>query len=448
VIQHLMPVRVQDHLRRTGRRRILGAAYSYNQDGNSSTERFSAEAVRERQWEQVRTILGAAYHSSPFYRRRLDNAGWPDVAWEEFQLLPLLTKQDVVLHGSEISQPNGHGALNRTSGGSTGPVVTVPIDRETYGWYIAGTLRGIRWWGVDDMDPAVLLLGRSTSSPLQGILGRAKDWTMNWRRIPVDGQFDRQVPAALECIKKRGPSFLYGYPSAVHRLAQEVRGRPWGSRRRLSVIVLTGEPVYAFQRRSIEDAFQCSVAEEYGAGELGSMAFQCPRGAVHIFVDTVLLEAIPFHPHPAEAGGERIVATQLKNRLFPLIRYETGDVGFLSEGACPCGREGPTIRVVGRVQDCLIGSRGPVPARPWIERFLSELPERLQGHVQVAQRAPETIVLQVEQHSGSPIDPASIAALGTDVFGTAWEVKVIEVKGLHRLPSGKLPYFLPMRGQE
>ena len=79
---------------------------------------------------------------------------------------------------------------------------------------------------------------------------------------------------------------------------------------------------------------------------------------------------------------------------------------------------------------------------------LSDLPERLQGHVQVAQRAPETIVLQVEQHSGSPIDPASIAALGTDVFGTAWEVKVIEVKGLHRLPSGKLPYFLPMRAQE
>ena len=79
MIQHLMPVRVQDHLRRTGRRRILGAAYSYNQDGNSSTERFSAEAVRERQWEQVRTILGAAYHSSPFYRRRLDNAGWLDV---------------------------------------------------------------------------------------------------------------------------------------------------------------------------------------------------------------------------------------------------------------------------------------------------------------------------------------------------------------------------------
>jgi len=448
VIQPLMPMRVQDHLRRTGRRRILGAAYSYNQDGNSSAEWFSAEAVHERQWGQVRALLGSAYHSSPFYRRRLDHAGWPDVAWKQFRLLPLLTKQDIALHGSQISQPNGQGALNRTSGGSTGPVVTVPIDRETYGWYIAGTLRGIRWWGVDDMDPAVLLLGRSTSSPLQGILGRAKDWTMNWRRIPVDGQFDRRVPAALEFIKKSGPSFLYGYPSAVHRLAQEVRGRTWASRKRLAVIVLTGEPIYAFQRRSIEDAFQCSVAEEYGAGELGSMAFQCPRGEVHIVVETVVLETIPFQPPGIEAEGERIVATQLKNRLFPLIRYETGDVGFLSEGACPCGRKGPTIRVVGRVQDRLVGSRGPVPARPRIERFLSELPEPLQGHVQVAQLDPETIVLQVEEHLGSPVDPASIAAFGTDVFGTAWEVKAAEVKGLHRLPSGKLPYFLPMRAQE
>ena len=447
MIQHLVPMRVQDHLRRSGRRRLLGSAYASNQDANRSAVWFSAEAVRERQWEQLRTILGAAYHSSPFYRRRLDNAGWPDVAWKEFQQLPLLTKQDIAMHGSQISQPNGHGALNRTSGGSTGPVVTVPIDRETYGWYIAGMLRGVRWWGVDDMDPAVLLLGRSTSSPLQGILGRAKDWTMNWRRIPVAGQFDRRVPAAFEYIKKCGPSFLYGYPSAVHRLAQEVRGRTWASRRRLSVIVLTGEPVYAFQRRSIEDAFQCSVAEEYGAGELGSMAFQCPRGAIHIFVETVLLETIPFQPPGVEARGDRIVATQLKNRLFPLIRYETGDVGFLSEVACPCGRKGPTIRVVGRAQDCLIGSRGPVPVRPRIERFLSGLPEPLQGHVQVAQRAPETIVLQVEQHSGSPIDPASIAALGTDVFGTAWEVEAVEVKGLRRLPSGKMPYFLPMRVQ-
>jgi phenylacetate-CoA ligase len=437
-------------LRAAGCRALLGRTFREAEAAYEAGQWLSRDAARARQWAQAREIVAAAYGSSAFYRERLDAAGGVDASPEGFCRIPPLTKDEIARHAHEITGPARRRGFTRTSGGSGGPGAAIPIDRATYAWYVAGTWRGFSWWGVGLADRVAVLLGRSRASGLHAALGAAKDRVVGWRRVPVNDEFDGAAAAALERVRAWEPVALYGYPSAVYRLVRA--GRPGERLLRTPprVVVLTGEPAYAFQRRRIEEALGCPVAEEYGMGELGCVAFACPRGALHVSSESVLLEAVPAEPGDAGAGrstaagaGEgRLLATHLRNRLFPLIRYDTGDAGSLSEMPCPCGRGLPILHVRGRLRDAVAEAAGLVPPRQSLERFFTTLPEPLKGRVRVVSRAvPGAVVLEVERYDGSvTTDPARAAEVAMDEFGPTWRVSAVYVDRFRRLPSGKLAY--------
>ena len=53
------------------------------------------------------------------------------------------------------------------------------------------------------------------------------------------------------------------------------------------------------------------------------------------------------------ASGE-LVLTHLQHRAAPLLRFRTRDHVTVKTSPCPCGREGPRIRCIGRTDDMLI----------------------------------------------------------------------------------------------
>jgi phenylacetate-CoA ligase len=432
---------VLDRLRHAGIKRVFGEAFEEAKCLYWATQWSSEEAAREQQWEWVQAILRDAHGVSPFYQQRLEKAGWPRISPEGFRHIPPLTRQELEIRAREGRQRKSWRGLRRASGGSGGLAINIPINREIYSWYLAGTWRGILWWGTELGERAIVLLGGSHSSPLYTLPRVAKDWVMNWRRIPVDDLFESRVPQVLHDIETFGPAYLYGYPSAVHRLARTIRDQGRGPRHRLTVVVLTGEPLYSFQRRTIEDAFQCPVAEEYGSSELGCIAFQCPQGGLHVTVENVFLETSSNGLSGANHGGS-ILATQLRNRIFPLIRYDTGDVGVLNADPCMCGRGLPTLRLLGRAQDLVISRQGAIPAHLCVEQIFNLLPEHLLGRVRVSNDAPGEITLHVDRGIASRADLAHVTTLAADALGRDWHVRIAEVQRFRRLSSGKLPYFL------
>jgi len=429
-------------LRRAGCRLIFGREMDAANAAHWATQWASPRRVEGDQWDQVRECVTDARQASPFYQARLDGLGVDqDLTRDAFRRIPPLSRQDVISSWTAIrSRHGGTGALGRRSGGSSGQSVVIPMDRATYCWYVAGTRRGLQWWGVDLTDRGAIILGAGAGG-LRSLAVRAKDSVLNWLRQPVDERFDQRAPDVLDRLERFGPAFVYGYPSAVHRLARVIDGRPWRPKRPTKVIVLTGEPVYPYQRRGIERAFHCPVVEEYGNGELGSMAFQCTEGALHITVENVFLESVPLEP-PVGGTGGRVLATQLRNRLFPLIRYETGDVGVVGAEPCRCGRGLPTIQVLGRTEEVLMGSDGAALARPSVERFLGAVPRSLQGRVQVVHPAPGRLVLRIERDRDLREDLREPTAVAEGVFGRGWQIEAAAVDRLPRLRSGKLPYFL------
>lgn len=433
---------VADQARRAGWRWIFGEELSLAKFTHWSAQWYPRWQSEQLQWDAIRELVAHAGEASPFYRRRLAGLEpFSELTPERFRKIAPLTRADVVMSADEILVPlKRRPSLQRRSGGSSGRQVAIPMTAATYCWYIAGTWRGLRWWGVDFTDRGAILLG-SGSAGLQGLAVRAKDWVMNWCRLSVDDVFSHHAAALVERLERFGPTFIYGYPSAVHRLSQIIRTRGWRPAARLRVIALTGEPVYAFQRRAIEETFQCPAVEEYGNGEVGSMAFECRKRRLHVTSENVYLETTPIEPRIRDEAG-RILVTQLRNKIFPLIRYEIGDAGVLETIPCTCGRALPTVRVTGRLRDRLILNGDMMLARPLVERLLGALPERLQGHVQVAHPKPGHLVLKVDSGADHGASLGEVGRAAASVLDSTWHASVVEVGRLSRLPSGKLPYFV------
>lgn len=97
-------------------------------------------------------------------------------------------------------------------------------------------------------------------------------------------------------------------------------------------------------------AFGCRLAEICNCEEVGNVAWECPRtaGVMHVNSDACVLEIVDEDGRPARSGeGGRVIVTNLFNRTMPFIRYELGDrAALLPSKRCECGYDGPSMTLV------------------------------------------------------------------------------------------------------
>ncbi|HKJ49629.1 MAG TPA: hypothetical protein VJ973_11095, partial [Christiangramia sp.] len=74
------------------------------------------------------------------------------------------------------------------------------------------------------------------------------------------------------------------------------------------------------------------VVNEYGAAELDLIAFTNKKGEFIVNSETLFVEILDDQDKPVEHGQSgRIIITSLYNKAHPMIRYDIGDTGTLSE---------------------------------------------------------------------------------------------------------------------
>src|SRR5262249_46895959 len=162
-----------------------------------------------------------------------------------------------------------------------------------------------------------------------------------------------------QTLLRRQPTLIFGHAHSVYLFAEYVRFagirgiRPQG-------IITTAMVLHSWQRRAIEEVFACRVTNRYGCEEVSLIACECEKQAgLHINADGVYVEVLrDGRPaRPGEAGS--LVITDLTNRAMPILRYQVGDVGVLSERRCPCGRGLPLLeRLEGPEADYVLTGAG------------------------------------------------------------------------------------------
>jgi phenylacetate-coenzyme A ligase PaaK-like adenylate-forming protein len=208
------------------------------------------------------------------------------------------------------------------------------------------------------------------------------------------------------------PAFVASYPTLLYLLAEEQDVK----RLRIKPVALWsgGERLPAAMRDSIENAFGCPVANEYGASECLSIAYGCREGWLHVNADWVLLEPVDRDYAPVRAGeaSHTVLLTNLANRVQPLLRYDLGDSVVVKPQPCACGNPLPAIQVEGRCDDVITlrASDGRLARLPPMA-LTTIVEESAQVHrFQIVQDADDRLQLRLERAPGKAAAWAAASA--------------------------------------
>jgi phenylacetate-CoA ligase len=407
------------------------------------SERVATEERRAQQEAKLTGLVAAARQSCPEYRRRLPKIGVDTMTLEMLREFPTLSKQDLQNYRDGLlSVSRQLFCVEKTTGGSTGEPVTIRKTRDAMAWELAATWRGYEWAGVRIGDKQARFWGVPLTR--RGRLqAKLTDFVCHRRRFSAFN-FDRTTFGAFhgELTSWRA-DYLYGYASMIAEFAR------WHleSGHRLSppprAAITTSEVLSPADRSAIQDAFGCRVFNEYGCGELGTIAHECEHGRLHISDENMIVEILD-GDRPCGSGEKgEIVVTELNNTALPLIRYRTGDFGALTEEKCPCGRTlGVLSTVFGRAYDFIVAPDG----RRFHAEYLMYVFEEAQrnrigiSQFQVRQSALDRIEISVVPAPGGfpEEQQARLTARIHELLGGDMQVSFARVDRIRREPSGKM----------
>ncbi len=272
---------------------------------------------------------------------------------DDLHRLPIVDKQILREAGAAaISIDAPRRRVMISTSGSSGEPFEFPIDRRYDRWRQAQCLRPYLRGGRRLRDQVLVLAGRpGTRTRWLSRLGLLREWRFDCGADPA---------RIAEAWRALAPDVLQGYPSSLRSLAVHCldRGEPLIPAPRL--LFTDSELLTPDTRALLEPAFGTSAIDIFGSFETDNIAWQCAaRDGYHIATDCVVLEIVrDGQPVPLGDEGE-IVVTVLRNRTFPFIRYNLGDIGRLSTRTCSCDSPFPLLaNVQGRANDLIVLSGG------------------------------------------------------------------------------------------
>ena len=146
------------------------------------------------------------------------------------------------------------------------------------------------------------------------------------------------------CEKYETIDVLKGMPSDLLNLSYTVRN---GNKKfpEVKKIISDSEVLDDFSRQYITETFGKKIQDFYGSVENGCIAFQL-EGSDKYFVneDQILLE----NGTPGETPGD-VIITNLRNKTFPIIRYQIGDMVTFGDGSSDLAGKGVNLRTIERI---------------------------------------------------------------------------------------------------
>lgn len=189
------------------------------------------------------------------------------------------------------------------------------------------------------------------------------------------GSTKRQIEIMIDF----GVTALHCTPSYALYLAETAIDMGVAGDLKLRIGCFGAEPWSDRARSELEDMLKIKAYDSYGLSEMfgPGVAFECQeQNGLHIWEDHFLVEILDPKGEVC-APGERgeLVLTSLTKEAMPLIRYHTGDVTYMMEEDCPCGRTSVKLhRFLGRADDMLV-VRGINVFPSQIEDVLLKMPE-------------------------------------------------------------------------
>ena len=313
---------------------------------------LSRKEIESHQWENLLRLLEDAYKHVPFYRARFAEAGLSPKAIRDpadLEKLPILTKGDIRSNQESLLNScfRADDLITSATGGTTDSPITIYLDRDAWSRRRAAALFFSRWFGYEIGERLALLWGAEQDFPkYKTWKSRLREWLVGpvlW--LPSSYLNDEVMLRYYQLLRDFSPGVLQAYPTPLYIFACFLERK--GLRLAIPNINVVAECLYDYQRAKIEAVFNTKIFNWYGARELGHIGTECrEHQGLHLNTYGLYAEVIPDAGRSGDGKGQ-LLFTDLSNRAMPLIRYQIGDIGMISQRECACGRALPFIEHVG-----------------------------------------------------------------------------------------------------
>lgn len=329
------------------------------------------------------TVLHAKVHV-PYYRDVLGASGFDpnklraDLGY--LQDLPWLTKDIIREQGERmLSRPLNevHHFVCKT-GGSTGQSTVIYYDQVAADYSAAVTLYCREKAGNSQRQPALHFAARFPGDPSLMWPTREdfKCFAMNRSNIFFDALDKAGLDEMWRILQRRRPYLVHGHPSTLYALACHIEKNSCAAKS-FELFESSGELMDPYQRQKISQALRCRVVNRYGLAELGVVAYDLQDPAItpgmQILESEAWCEVAPVNHDSLEPSQGELTFTALRNRLMPLIRYRSGDLGQIQSTA-----QGLYLsKVVGRIHDMV-----PINGVPHATHHIQDVLDHRVGGIQ------------------------------------------------------------------
>jgi phenylacetate-CoA ligase len=363
-----------------------------------------ASELETRPWEEQLALDDASYRAqlaylferSPFYREKLAGAGVASAVeaggLAELAHLPLTEKRELRATCS-AENPIGTHLCARpeeivriySTSGTTGTPSFIPLTASDLDNWVTGSSRSYAASGVT---AGQRIVSTYNAGPFVAGAALASFDRLGLCHIPVGTGNTERLMAAIDLLRPEAAVLTPSYAAYLVEWAAErdmdlrassvervlVAGEPGG-----------GEPAF---RAHLEEGWGARVTEAMGIGDIGvSLWGECEQqDGMHLgargFVHAELIDPDTGAALELEDGAAgELVLTHLRHQAAPLLRFRTRDHVEVRTSPCPCGRNGPRVRCVGRTDDMLI-VRGVNVFPSAVREVVSAFPE-VSGHILV-----------------------------------------------------------------
>lgn len=323
--------------------------------------RLSRDELMQLQEKRLRELMKHVYEGSPFYHKRLHDAGIsPDgvSSKQDLKKIPFTTKSDL-----RDNYPLGLISVDRSnlvrlhaSSGTTGNPTVVAYTQSDVETWAEMNARCLEIAGVTPNDVVQVAYGYGLFTGGLGLHYGAE--RLGTKVIPAStGNTKRQ----LKLMKDLGTTVLACTPSYGLFLIEAAKdeGLKISKDINLRVGVFGAEPWSEMTRKHLQEGLVESAHDIYGMSELNGpgVAMECrSKNGLHVWEDHYIVEIIDPNTGENLEPGEKgeMVVTTITKKVMPLLRYRTRDITILDEEVCECGLTHARIRrILGRTDDML-----------------------------------------------------------------------------------------------
>ncbi|MFI1772654.1 phenylacetate--CoA ligase family protein [Thalassobellus citreus] len=296
-----------------------------------------------------------SYHlkHNPFYK-----AFAKDINAQDWNSIPVMTKRDLQQPLQQRLSDNfttKNVYTNKTSGSSGDPFIFAK-DKFCHALTWAGFIDKYNWFNLDFNSSKQ---ARFYGIPLNNTgyyKERFKDVLSKRFRFSVFDLSDEQLKENLQKFKSTRFDYINGYTNSIVQFAKYLERKNVVLKticQSLKACIVTSEMLFEEDKILLENQLGVAIINEYGAAELGLIAFPNKRNEWLINNEDLFIEILNEKNNTLPYGEEgRIVITSLYNKAHPFIRYDLGDIGTLSRLSTP---EKPILKkLIGRTNDIAV----------------------------------------------------------------------------------------------